>query len=62
MLDNVLVDYVPGDVVFLLRGPFQGLCGVVREVDTRRAELGLDIPVGGASHRVLVGFDEVEQA
>ncbi|WP_216902912.1 hypothetical protein [Nocardia alni] len=61
-VDNVSVEYVPGDVVFVPRGPFQGCCGVVREVDAPRAELRLDIPMGRRSHRVLVGFDEVERA
>lgn len=55
-------EYVPGDVVFVPRGPFQGVCGVVREVDTRRSQLWLEIPMGPESHGVVVGFDEVEQA
>ncbi|WP_169813767.1 hypothetical protein [Nocardia pseudobrasiliensis] len=56
------VEFFPGDVVFVPRGPFQGCCGVVREVDTDRGELGLDIPMGRRRHRVIVAFGEAEPA
>ncbi len=47
-------------MVFVPSGPFQGICGVVREVDHGREELHLDIPVRGGRHNALVRFDEVE--
>ncbi|MBF6172915.1 hypothetical protein [Nocardia blacklockiae] len=53
-------EFTPGDVVFVPSGPFQGVCGVIREVDTGREELHLDIRVRGGRHGVLVRFDEVE--
>ncbi|MGY2118918.1 hypothetical protein ACW9HR_33855 [Nocardia gipuzkoensis] len=63
-------DYGPGDVVYFPEGPFSGVCGVVREVDARRAELRIDFGEGLAHreggvlrerrHSLTVGFDEVE--
>ncbi|RDI49372.1 hypothetical protein [Nocardia mexicana] len=63
-------EYVPGDVVYIPEGPFNGICGVVREVDTRKAKLRIDFGEGIAHregnvlrerrHRLTVGFDEVE--
>ncbi|NNH74737.1 hypothetical protein HLB23_33640 [Nocardia uniformis] len=57
--------FAPGDVVFIPEGPFQGVCGVVRQVDTRRAQLRLRVSLGykcdGLSD-LTVDFDEVEWA
>lgn len=61
MFDVVSVDYVQGDVVFVSGGAYPGVCGVVREIDARRARLWLEIPMGRASQGVVVGFDEVER-
>jgi transcription antitermination factor NusG len=59
----VTVEYVPGDVVFVPKGPFQGTCGVVREIDARSSQIWLDLSLGFRStHRVLVDFDEIELA
>ncbi len=63
-------EYGPGDVVYFPDGPFNGICAVVREVDTRNAELRIDFAEGTVHregnalrerrHRLTVGFDEVE--
>ncbi|MEV5650474.1 hypothetical protein AB0L57_19665 [Nocardia sp. NPDC052254] len=60
----------PGDVVIFPRGPFSGICGVVREVDLRRATLRLEFSEGVVHregnvlrerrHAMTVAFDEVE--
>ena len=61
--DPVSVEYVPGDVVFVPSGPFQGSCGVVREINAQAAQIWLDLSAGlRRTHRVAVGFDEVELA
>ncbi len=63
-------DYGPGDVVYFPAGPFSGICGVVREVDARRAELRIEFGEGTVRregnvlrerrHTLTVGFGEVE--
>jgi transcription antitermination factor NusG len=53
-------EFSPGDVVFVPSGPFQGVCGVVREVDAARAQLRIVVSMGDRSHGVVVDFDEVE--
>ncbi|MFE7718790.1 hypothetical protein ACFU44_07075 [Nocardia rhizosphaerihabitans] len=63
-------DYAPGDVVQFPAGPFVGICGVVRDVDVRRATLRLEFAEGVAHreggvlrerrHNLTVGFDEIE--
>ncbi|WP_167660011.1 hypothetical protein [Nocardia mangyaensis] len=55
-------DYVPGDVVHIPEGPFQGVCAVVREVDSVASRLRVDALVVGGPHRLSIGFDEVEWA
>ena len=55
-------DFVPGDAVFVLRGPFQGVSGVVRGVDTVNARVLVEVPMGESMKAVTVGFDEVEPA
>ncbi|MCM6773070.1 hypothetical protein NDR87_04535 [Nocardia sp. CDC159] len=65
-------DYGPGDVVYFPERPFTGLCAVVREVDSRRATLRIDLGEGPTHreggvlrerrHSLTVGFDEVELA
>jgi hypothetical protein len=65
-----VIEYVPGDVVYFPEGPFSGVCGVVWEVDARRARLRIDFSEGLAHreggilrerrHSLTVGFDEVE--
>lgn len=41
-LGEVAADYVPGDVVHIPEGPFQGVCAVVREVDSVASRLQVD--------------------
>ncbi|WP_067693278.1 hypothetical protein [Nocardia jejuensis] len=63
-------EYAPGDVIHFPEGPFVGVCGVVREVDIRNAELRIDFSEGlthregnvlrERRHQLTVGFDEVE--
>lgn len=63
-------EYGPGDVVYFPEGPFSGVCGVVREVDARRAKLRIDFGEGlvhreggvlrERRHSLTVDFDEVE--
>ncbi|MBH0779307.1 hypothetical protein [Nocardia bovistercoris] len=63
-------EFVPGDVVYFPEGPFSGVCGVVRAVDVRKAELRLEFGEGivhreggvlrGRWHTMTVGFDEIE--
>ncbi|MGV9833788.1 hypothetical protein ACWDUL_06255 [Nocardia niigatensis] len=63
-------DYGPGDVVYFPEGPFIGVCGVVRTVDTSREELRIDFSEGllhreggvlsERRHSFTVRFDEVE--
>jgi len=61
--DLVSVEYVPGDVVFVPTGPFQGSCGVVREIDAQGSLIWLDLSSGWhRTHRVAVDIDEVELA
>ncbi|MFC6013652.1 hypothetical protein [Nocardia lasii] len=55
-------DYVPGDVVHIPEGPFQGVCAVVREVDSVASRLHIDALIAGGPHAMNVGFDEVEWA
>ncbi|MGV9679546.1 hypothetical protein ACWDSJ_30070 [Nocardia sp. NPDC003482] len=55
-------EFCPGDVVFVPSGPFQGVCGVVREVDAEREELRLVVSVCDRRHQVVVGFTEAEPA
>ncbi|MFC4375863.1 hypothetical protein ACFO5K_17325 [Nocardia halotolerans] len=55
-------DYVPGDVVHIPTGPFQGVCAVVREVDAVTSRLHVHALVSGGPHELSVGFDEVEWA
>ncbi|MFD3509037.1 hypothetical protein [Nocardia sp. NPDC058666] len=55
-------DYVPGDVVHIPQGPFQGVCAVVREVDFVASRLQVDALVKGGTHGLNLGFDEVEWA
>ncbi|MDO3648753.1 hypothetical protein [Nocardia mangyaensis] len=55
-------DYVPGDVVHIPEGPFQGVCAVVREVDSVASRLRVDALVAGGPHGLSIGFDEVEWA
>jgi hypothetical protein len=66
------IEYAPGDVVYFPAGPFWGVCGVVREVDARRAKLRIDFNEGLVHreggvlsvrrHSLTAGFDEVELA
>jgi transcription antitermination factor NusG len=61
--DLVSVEYVPGDVVFVPSGPFQGSCGVVRGIDAHSSQVWLDLSMGWQrTHRVAVDFDEIELA
>ncbi|WP_433724803.1 hypothetical protein ACQP0C_28380 [Nocardia sp. CA-129566] len=63
-------EYGPGDVIYFPEGPFSGVCGVVREVDVRKAKLRIDFSDGlvhreggvlwGRWHSLTVGFDEIE--
>ncbi|MBO0854666.1 MAG: hypothetical protein J2P18_12980 [Nocardia sp.] len=62
--------YGPGDVVVFPKGPLNGICAVVREVDSHRSKLRLDFREGIVHHEgnvlrerrhtVTVGFDEIE--
>jgi transcription antitermination factor NusG len=61
-LDEVAADYVPGDVVHFPEGPFQGVCAVVREVDSVASRLQVDALVKGGPYELSIGFDEVEWA
>lgn len=64
------VEYAPGDVVYFPEGPFSGICGVVREVDARRARLRIEFHEGvvhreggvlrGRQHSLTAEFAEVE--
>ncbi|MFC4125887.1 hypothetical protein [Nocardia rhizosphaerae] len=63
-------EFSAGDVVYFPAGPFCGVCGVVREVDTGRATVRLEFAEGTTHreggvlwerrHRLTVGFDEIE--
>ncbi|MFC9892837.1 hypothetical protein ACFVMC_04005 [Nocardia sp. NPDC127579] len=63
-------EYAAGDVIYFPEGPFSGVCGVVREVDLRRARLRIEFSEGLAHreggvlrerrHSMTVAFDEVE--
>lgn len=63
-------EYSAGDVVYFPEGPFSGICGVVREVDARRATVRLEFAEGSVHreggvlrerrHTLTVGFDEIE--
>jgi hypothetical protein len=65
-----ITEYGPGDVVYFPAGPFSGICGVVREVDARRAQLRIEFGEGTVHregnvlrerrHKLTVGFGEVE--
>ncbi|MBF6209521.1 hypothetical protein IU433_05865 [Nocardia puris] len=65
-------EYWPGDVVHFPEGPFLGVCGVVREVDSGRGRMRVDFAEGVAHreggvlrarhHSLTVSFDEVELA
>lgn len=58
-------EFAPGDVVYIPEGPFHGLCGVVREVDTQRSQLRLHIALGhkcDGPQDLTVDVDEVEWA
>lgn len=55
-------EFVPGDVVYVNMGVFDGLCGVIQAVDPDRSELRLVISQGERRHGVTVGIDEVEHA
>ncbi|NMN97202.1 hypothetical protein [Antrihabitans stalactiti] len=67
-----IIEYAPGDVVYFPAGPFWGVCGVVREVDSRRATLRVDVDEGLVHreggvlsvrrHTLTAAFDEVELA
>lgn len=61
-LHEVAADYVPGDVVHIPEGPFQGVCAVVREVDSVASRLQVDALVKGGPYEIVIGFDEVEWA
>lgn len=61
----VMQGFAPGDVVFIPEGPFQGVCGVVRQVDERRSQLRLHVSLGykcDGLRDLTVDFDEVEWA
>ncbi|MFD6156168.1 hypothetical protein ACFWF7_24535 [Nocardia sp. NPDC060256] len=63
-------EYAPGDVIHFPAGPFNGICGVVREVYSHRAMLRIDFAEGTVHregnvlrerrHTLTVGYDEVE--
>ncbi|MEV6274321.1 hypothetical protein [Nocardia sp. NPDC051832] len=63
-------EFAAGDVIYFPQGPFSGVCGVVREVHSRSAELRIEFGEGLAHreggvlreqrHSMTVGFDEVE--
>ncbi|MFE3187497.1 hypothetical protein ACFXHA_00725 [Nocardia sp. NPDC059240] len=65
-----ITEFSPGDVVCFPEGPFSGVCGVIRSVDVRRAELRIDFSEGTVHregnvlrerrHSFTVGFHEVE--
>ncbi|MFC8046326.1 hypothetical protein [Nocardia sp. NPDC057353] len=66
------MEFGPGDVVYFPEGPFGGVCGVVREVDTRRARLRVELHEGvvhteggvlrGRKHSMTADFGEVALA
>ncbi|UGT62385.1 hypothetical protein [Nocardia asteroides] len=64
------MEFGAGDVVYFPQGPFGGVCGVVREVDIRRARLRIELHEGvvhreggvlrGRRHSLTAEFGEVE--
>lgn len=60
--DVGLIEFEPGDVVYVPEGPFSGICAVVQEVDSARSELRVEVAVGEQRHGLTMTFDEVEWA
>ena len=55
------VDFVVGDQVKVIEGPFNGFGGEVKEIDLERQRLHLVISIFGRSTPIELGFLEVEQ-
>ena len=55
------VDFVVGDQVKVIEGPFNGFVGEVKAIDLERQRLHLVISIFGRSTPIELGFLEVEQ-
>ena len=55
------VDFVVGDQVKVIDGPFNGFGGEIRAIDLERQRLHLVISIFGRATPVELGFLEVEQ-
>ena len=67
-----ITEFAPGDVVYFPAGPFWGVCGVVRDVDTRAETVRVEFAEGvvhreggvlrARRHTLTAGFAELELA
>ena len=60
-VDEVLADYVVGEAVKVINGPFSGFSGVICDVNTERRKLKVEVKIFGRGTELELDYSQVEK-